>query len=65
MFNILKKNKGSVTISDILTLCHRQAGGKVIRVPGVTESDYNFKGYKNLNELLEGLDVDVGKVGKT
>ncbi|XP_021375853.1 uncharacterized protein LOC110464783 isoform X2 [Mizuhopecten yessoensis] len=63
MFNVLKKNKGSVTITDILELCYgRGAGGKVIRVPGVTESDYSFKGYDTVNDLLESLNVNVRKL---
>ncbi|XP_069113338.1 uncharacterized protein [Argopecten irradians] len=66
MFNVLKRNKGSVTITDILDLCYGRsqggAGGKVIRVPGVTESDYSFKGYDTVNELLESMNVNVRKL---
>ncbi|XP_060077995.1 uncharacterized protein LOC132557517 isoform X2 [Ylistrum balloti] len=64
MFNVLKRNKGSVTITDILDLCYgrSQGSGKVIRVPGVTESDYSFKGYDTVNELLESMNVNVRKL---
>jgi hypothetical protein len=63
MWDTLKKNKGSVTITDILRLCEKPTS-KVIRVPGVTEgfSDINFKGYPSANEMLENMGVDVKKV---
>lgn len=63
MWDTLKKNKGSVTITDILRLCEKPTS-KVIRVPGVTEgfSDVNFKGFPNANEMLENSGVDVKKL---
>ena len=63
MWDTLKKNKGSVTITDILRLCEKPTS-KVIRVPGVTEgfSDINFKGYPSANEMLENMGDDVKKV---
>ncbi|XP_071172443.1 FH1/FH2 domain-containing protein 3-like isoform X28 [Mytilus edulis] len=63
MWDTLKKNKGSVTITDILRLCEKPTS-KVIRVPGVTEgfSDVNFKGFPSANEMLENSGVDVKKL---
>lgn len=63
MWDTLKKNKGSVTITDILRICEKPTS-KVIRVPGVTEgfSDVNFKGFPSANEMLENSGVDVKKV---
>ncbi|KAJ8302606.1 hypothetical protein KUTeg_019002 [Tegillarca granosa] len=64
MHETLTKNKGSVTIEDILDICTRPHQQRVIRVPGVTggESDVNFRGYSNVNELLESMGVDVKKL---
>ncbi|VDI19317.1 Hypothetical predicted protein, partial [Mytilus galloprovincialis] len=63
MWDTLKKNKGSVTITDILRICEKPTS-KVIRVPGVTEgfSDVNFKGFPSANEMLENSGVDVKKL---
>ena len=65
MWNILKKNKGSVTIGDILNLCYKPPESKVIKVPGVTSlaEDLHFRGYSTTKELLEHLNVDTQKVG--
>lgn len=65
MANILKNNKGSVTINDILNLCFKPPQPKVIRVPGVTnpEDELHFRGFSSANQLLEYLGVDTQKVG--
>ncbi|KAK3086683.1 hypothetical protein FSP39_021897 [Pinctada imbricata] len=64
MGNILKKNKGSVTIGDILNLCYKPPDSKVIKVPGVTSlaEDLHFRGYGSVKELLENLNVDTQKL---
>ncbi|XP_061197952.1 FH1/FH2 domain-containing protein 3-like isoform X3 [Saccostrea echinata] len=64
MGNILKNNKGSVTISDILNLCYKPPQSKVIRVPGVTnpEDELHFRGFTTANQLLEYLGVDTQKL---
>lgn len=64
MGNILKNNKGSVTISDILNLCYKPPQPKVIRVPGVTnpEDELHFRGFTTANQVLEYLGVDTQKV---
>lgn len=67
MANILKNNKGSVTINDILNLCIKPPQPKVIRVPGVTnpEDELHFRGFTSANQLLEYLGVDTNKVRRT
>nr|XP_034337878.1 FH1/FH2 domain-containing protein 3 isoform X13 [Crassostrea gigas] len=64
MANILKNNKGSVTINDILNLCFKPPQPKVIRVPGVTnpEDELHFRGFSSANQLLEYLGVDTQKL---
>ncbi|XP_056013907.1 FH1/FH2 domain-containing protein 3-like isoform X5 [Ostrea edulis] len=64
MGNILKNNKGSVTISDILNLCYKPPQPKVIRVPGVTnpEDELHFRGFTTANQVLEYLGVDTQKL---
>nr|XP_022343255.1 FH1/FH2 domain-containing protein 3-like isoform X8 [Crassostrea virginica] len=64
MANILKNNKGSVTINDILNLCIKPPQPKVIRVPGVTnpEDELHFRGFTSANQLLEYLGVDTNKL---
>lgn len=62
MMTMLQKQKGFVTITDILTLCIKPPKPKFIRVPGSSDDDANFTGYDTLEELLDSLGVEIRKV---
>ncbi|KAH9507676.1 hypothetical protein Btru_053429 [Bulinus truncatus] len=60
MWGILQAKKGLVTITDFVSLCEKPPPQrKLITVPGADEND--FSGYKNADELLENMGVDVRK----
>ncbi|CAL1532551.1 unnamed protein product [Lymnaea stagnalis] len=61
MWGILQAKKGLVTITDFVSLCEKPPPQrKLITVPGADEND--FTGYRNADELLENMGVDVRKL---
>ncbi|KAL5021177.1 hypothetical protein ScPMuIL_000332 [Solemya velum] len=62
MMSMLQKQKGFVTITDILSLCVKPPKPKFIRVPGSSDDDANFTGYDTFDELLDSLGVEVRKL---
>ncbi|XP_052817024.1 uncharacterized protein LOC128243349 isoform X3 [Mya arenaria] len=62
MWDLLKRKKGLVVISDILELCEKPKK-RFIRVPGAREEDdRSFRGYETANEMLDNLQVDTNKL---